>query len=127
MSISANNAVHDDLNDGIATSFPAGSVWEIRTGTSPGVTSAATGTLLASITFPSSPWAASSGNSKATQNTFSATAGAGGTAGYFRIKNAGDTKRIDGTCGTSGADLNLSTTTIASGNTVTITGYTFNT
>jgi hypothetical protein len=127
VTLQVNNAVHDDLNNGLDTSFPAGSILEIRTGTSPGVTAAATGTLLGSITLPTSPMAASAANAKAIQNLWSATAGAGGTAGYFRLKNAADTKRIDGTCGTSGADLNLSTTTIASGNTLTVTSYTFNT
>lgn len=60
--------------------------------------------------------------SKKFTETWSGTAVATGTAGYYRLKCAGDSggsstidERIDGACGTSGAQLNMSSTTITSG------------
>jgi hypothetical protein len=57
-------------------------------------------------------------------------ADAGGTASWFRIYSSADGSTvseanavIDGTCGTSGADLNLNTTTISSGGPVQITSW----
>lgn len=49
-----------------------------------------------------------------------------GTATWFRITTSGGTFVIDGSVGTSGADLNLNTTTISSGGTVSITGFAIN-
>jgi hypothetical protein len=60
--------------------------------------------------------------SKKGTETWSGTAGATGTAGWFRLQTQGDgggssttDERIDGACGTSGAQLNMSSTTITSG------------
>ena len=60
----------------------------------------------------------------------SATASASGTAAFFRILDgAGDTATgsqciIQGTCGTSNADMVLNTTSIISGATINITSHT---
>jgi hypothetical protein len=60
--------------------------------------------------------------SKKSTETWSGTAVASNTAGWFRLSAPGDTgalstteERIDGACGTSGAQLNMSSTTITSG------------
>jgi hypothetical protein len=45
-----------------------------------------------------------------------------GTASFWRILNSGATCLIQGTAGTSGADWNLSSTAITSGDNVSITG-----
>ena len=51
----------------------------------------------------------------------SGTASAGGTAASARIKDGGGTAIVNGlTVGTSGADINLNSTTISNGQTVTI-------
>lgn len=50
------------------------------------------------------------------------TAAASGTAAFFRILNSAATALIQGTVGTSGADFNLSSTAITSGDNVSITG-----
>ena len=48
-----------------------------------------------------------------------------GTAGYFRIRNLGNTiTYADGTCGTSGADMIFDNNSILTGGTVAITGFT---
>jgi hypothetical protein len=55
----------------------------------------------------------------------SGTAGAGGTAALARIKESGGTVVIQGlTVGTTGSDINLNSTAISSGQTVTITSGT---
>ena len=47
-----------------------------------------------------------------------------GTAAWFRIATSGGTAHIDGTVGTSGADLNLNTVTIVAGGPIAITSMT---
>ena len=56
-----------------------------------------------------------------TSDTFAAT---GGTAAWFRAyKSDGTTVVMDGSVGTSGADLNLNTTSIVTGATVSCTSF----
>jgi hypothetical protein len=50
------------------------------------------------------------------------TAAATGTATFFRVISSGATALFQGTVGVSGADFNLSSTTVTSGDNVTITG-----
>ena len=92
-----------------------------------------TGTLLvtcdlSSTAFGSATASGSAGTRvvTATANTISnGTAGNTGTAGYFALlKSDGTTVVAMGSVGTSGADLNLSTTSIVSGGTVEITAGT---
>lgn len=56
--------------------------------------------------------------------TSDSNANATGTATFFRITTSGGTAVLQGTVGTSGADLNLSTTSIAAGATVSVTAFT---
>jgi hypothetical protein len=100
---------------------------KIYTGSQPAVNGAITGTLLATLTFSSTAFAnatATGGVASATANTItSGTAGNTGTAGYFALVSSGSVVIATGTCGTSGADLNLNTTSVVSGNTVSITSF----
>lgn len=115
-----------------------GGVLEIRTGAPPGAGAADTGTLLASITLPTPAFGAASGGDPATANKNGtwedASADADGTAGHFRIKQSGDAgagaadateERIEGTVSVTGGggDLELDNTSIATGQTVTITTF----
>lgn len=68
--------------------------------------------------------------SKKSTETWSGTAIATGTAGWFRVRQAGDGGgssttdcRIDGACGTSGAQLNMSSLSISSGAVQTISSF----
>jgi hypothetical protein len=107
----------DLLDTGIDTAFDSG-VFEIRTGTQPAAaTDAATGTQLVSITLPADAFGAVSSGAMAKAGTWQGTAGASGTAGWCRLRNSGDTVRIDGAVG---AELTLDNTSISSGGTVTI-------
>jgi hypothetical protein len=102
------------------TQFPAGSTMEIRTGSQPAsANDAATGTVLATITLPASPWSAASGGVISKNGTWSATASATGTAGWARI--TGGSNVMDVSVGTSGADAIIDNASIVSGGTVTVT------
>lgn len=85
-------------------------------------------TLLATLTLSATgfanstdanPGATASNNSISDQN-----ASAGGTASFFRLVNNAGTCVLQGTVGTSGADLIVTTTTIVSGQPVHITSLT---
>lgn len=98
---------------------------QIRTGSPPSDCAAAdSGTLLVEFTLPSD-WMTDASNAvKQKSGTWEANAVASGIAGHYRIKNsAGTVCHIQGTVGTSGADLNLDNTNIASGQLVRINNY----
>jgi hypothetical protein len=88
-------------------------------------------TLLATFTFAAAasqgtpsggvlPLQFSAGSGTATNPIV--TAAGTGTAAFFRINNSSSTCLIQGTVGTSGADFNLSSVAITSGDNVSITG-----
>lgn len=106
-----------------------GGTLQVYSGTSPGLNAALTGTLLASMPLSATAFAtatASGGTVTATANAItSATAPASGTAGYCAIVKSGASTPPTaaqvvaiGTVGTSGANLNLTSTTITTGATV---------
>lgn len=109
---------------------PPGKI-RILTGAPPANLEAAeTGTLLAVLTFsnpafPASVAITSPRGAKATANTITAdtNADATGTAGYFRAVDGNGLAVLQGTCGTSDADMILNTTSIVAGATVSISSY----
>jgi hypothetical protein len=129
---------------GFAATFANG-VIEIRTGTQPAsADSAATGTLLGTVTLasgaftPGSPtngltFAAAANGAVSKSGTWSFVGIAAGTAGWFRLKGNGvdaggastTLPRLDGSVATSGADLNLSNIGIAIGAPTTIDSFTW--
>lgn len=120
LSPAARNAALDAIT-ALLNAGGAGTL-EIRSGAQPAdPATAATGTLLATLTLSATAFAAASSQSAALNAVTSATAAATGTAGWFRLKTNGGTGVVDGTVGTSGAELNLSSTSIVSGGTVSIT------
>jgi hypothetical protein len=130
---------------GFASAFANG-VIEVRTGSQPSSADApASGTLLGTVTLNSLPFTPGSPTNGLTFATaadgavgksgvWSFNGVAAGTAGWFRLKgNAVDDgttsttlPRLDGSIATSGADLNLSNTSIAVGAPNTIDSFTFN-
>jgi hypothetical protein len=126
-SIIAAKAANDAIT-ALLGSAPA--VLSIYTGSQPATTlTADSGTKLCTLTFSATAFAASTsatsdGLATATANaiTSDTNAAASGTAGYFRSKTAtGGTTIQQGNVSTSGADLNMNTTTITAGDTVAIT------
>lgn len=125
----ANNALFYDaavnaVTGNASTTLNSGFI-KIYTGAQPALNGAVTGTLLVTLTFGATAFGASS-SAVATANAITAgTAGNTGTAGYFALVKSDNTTVVaTGTCGTSGADLNLSTTSIVSGNNVSCSSFT---
>lgn len=129
---------------GFASTFANG-VIEIRTGTQPtSADSAASGTLLGVVTIASNPFtpgeptngltfAAAANGAVSKSGTWSFVGIAQGTAGWFRFKGNGvdndgastSLPRLDGSVGTSGANLNLSNINISVGAPATIDSFTW--
>lgn len=122
-----------DLDSGFKTAFNTTGVIKIYTGSPPGANAATTGTLLATLTLAATAFgAAASRVSTAGAIASDTSAAATGTAAYFRIKLSGDAdtataslKRLEGTVGTSGADMILNNTSIVIGGTVACTAMTY--
>jgi len=126
MTIKIGTSARNAAADGVTALLDSGTI-EIRTGSAPGSPgTAATGTLLATLTFATTAFgAASTGVATAGTITGDASADATGTAGYFRAESSGAVAIFDGTVGTSGADLNLNSVDIVTGGTVDITSMTY--
>lgn len=125
LSVAARNARLDAIETAVGTA----PILEIRTGSVPANCAAAnTGTVLATMTLPSDWMAAASSGSKAKSGTWQDTsADATGTAAHFRLfASDGTTCHIQGTvtATSGGGDMELDNTSIATGQTVTVTTFT---
>lgn len=103
----------------LATALGASATIEVRTSTKPATPeTAASGTLLATVTIAS--WtAASDGSGTVTgSNPAAVTVAATGTAAHFRAKASGGTAILDGTVGTTGTDMVLDSTSLVAGGTL---------
>jgi hypothetical protein len=130
LSTSVRNARLDTIESTIGTS----AILKIRSGAAPadcGTADSGTvlsGTVLATLSLPSDWMAAAASGSKAKSGTWQdASADATGTAAHFRIYDSGGTTcHIQGTVTATGGggDLTLDNTSIASGQSVTISSFT---
>ena len=127
MALQLSTTVRNAMLDAIETAISTAPTLEIRTGSAPATcATAASGTVLATMTLPSDWMAAASGGAKALAGTWSDTsADATGTAAHYRI-NQGATCHMQGTVTATGGggDLTLDNVSVASGQTVTITSFT---
>jgi len=116
------NYMLDQLYD---NKFPAGSLLQFRSGAPAGAENAAGGTLGAEVTTPATPFNAAASGSKTKNGTWSVAATAAITIGHFRLKNAGDTEREEGTVTATGGggDLTVDNTSLASAQVVTVNTY----
>lgn len=127
LSTSFANALLQHTGTSVADQLGAGTL-VIYSGTPPaGPNEALSGnTALATFTFAAAAsWASpSAGSITLDIPTATVTAAATGTAAFFRLLGSADTTtgRVQGTVGTSGADFNLSSTAITSGDNVSVTG-----
>lgn len=120
----ANDALIHDMLDAIDATFNSGTL-TIRTGSAPGAGSAATGTVLATLTLPADAFNAASSRQKTITASFQDTsADATGTAGHWRLVNSGGTRVLEGSVGVGSGELQLSTLSIIAGGTVTVTAFT---
>lgn len=123
-SVTVRNAQLDAFESAIGTS----AVLKIRSGSVPAsCADADSGTVLVTMNLPSDWMAAASSGSKAKSGTWEDTsADATGTAAHFRIyASDGTTCHMQGTVTATGGggDMTLDNTSIASGQTVTITSF----
>lgn len=129
MALQLSAAVRNARLDAIETAIGTSAVLKIRTGAAPAdVATADSGTVLVTMSLPSDWMAAASGGSKAKSGTWQdASADATGTAAHFRIyASDGTTAHLQGTVTATGGggDLELDNTSIAAGQSVTVTGFT---
>ena len=120
--VAAKNARLNILTTQIGTS----GLLAIYTGTQPTNpdTALSGNTLLASLALSSTFAPAASSGVLTANSITSATAGNTGTATWATLTTSGGTRIVDMSVGTSGADLNLSTTSIVSGATVAVSSLT---
>lgn len=110
------------LNAALETDSNSGKL-RIYTGAQPANADASIGgaTLLAELVMNATAFAGASSGSATAGAITSATAGATGTATWFRLwKSDGTTPILDGSVGVSGADLNLDSVAVVSGQTVAV-------
>ena len=101
---------------------------ELYTGGQPALDGSVTGTLLVTLTFSATAFAASTasgGTVTANANAIgSGTAGTSGTASYFALVKSDTTTVVaTGTVGTSGCDYNMNSTAISSSGNVSCTAF----
>lgn len=125
MTLDLNNAFANIVLDLYDTHFPAGAILELRTGGVAGAENPDTGTLLASITLPATPWAAAAAGSKAKQGVWSDVGLAAGSIAHYRLHNAADTRREEGTVTATGGggDATVDNVVVAVGQVVTVSSY----
>lgn len=129
MSLQFATDVRNGLLDAIESVIGTSAILKIRSGPPPADCGAAdSGTVLATLNLPSDWMAAAASGSKAKSGTWQdASADAAGTAGHFRIYDSGgSTCKMQGTVTATGGggDLTLDNAMLASGQNVTITGFT---
>lgn len=108
----------------ITTAVGGSALLRIYSGTRPATGGTAT-TLLAELTCNATfAPAASGGVLTLNAITQDSSADATGTASWFRILTSAAVAQIDGNVGTSGSDLNLTTTSIVATQPVSITSFT---
>ena len=113
------NAVNALINSGTV---------EIRTGAPASVDSAPTGTVLATFTLGNPAFGTASAGSSSANLPSDATASASGTAAHYVVKDSRGNVERNGTAGTSGTpvpDMILNNTTFTTGDTVSITSWSF--
>jgi hypothetical protein len=120
----SNNPLWYDAAVNAITALLNSGTLKIYTGSQPAEDGSITGTLLATLTFGATAFGASSGGTATANAITSGTAGNTGTAGYFALEESGGTVVATGTVGTSGCDLNLNSTSISSGASVSCSSFT---
>jgi hypothetical protein len=130
MTVQLSTSVRNARLDAIETTTGTSAILKIRTGAQPANCGTAdAGTVLATLNLPSDYMAAASGGAKSMSGTWQDTsADATGTAAHWRLyASDGTTCTAQGTVTATGGggDLTLDNVSIASGQQVTISSWTF--
>lgn len=124
MTLSYRLATRNAMLDVITSEIGTSGLLRIYSGTPPAsaADSLVGNTLLAELALSSSfAGAASAGVLTANSITSDSSADATGTATFFRLTKSDGTAIVQGSVGTSGADLNLTSTSITAGGGVSVT------
>ena len=125
LSTTARNALANAARHRDQRQWQAPGTIKIYTGSQPATPqTAASGTLLATITLPNPPFGSAATGVITANAITQVNAGASGTAAWARIADADGNAMLDVDVGTSGATINLNTTSIVSGGPVAITSAT---
>jgi hypothetical protein len=134
ISTTARNAACDAIVDLIDAGSGAGTleIWEAVAGTNPPATPITSISdddtnykKLADLTFSDPAFgAASSGTATASSITQDSSVNKSGTAEFWRAKDSNGVCYLQGSCGTSGADLNFNTVTFVAGGVCQVTSFT---
>lgn len=129
MTIQFSTSVRNALLDSFETTIGTSAILKIRTGAQPATCATAdSGTVLATLSLPSDWMAAATDGSKAITGTWSdSSADETGTAGHFRLyASDGTTCHMQGsiTVTGGGGDMTLVNTSIAQGQSITISTFT---
>lgn len=123
MALAYSTTVRNGMLDQITSAIGASGLLRIYDGTRPASGGAAT-TLLAELALSATAApAASSGVLTFSSITQDSSANATGTATWFRLVTSGGTFVVDGSIGTSGSDLNMTTTAIVATQPVQVTSF----
>lgn len=121
LSVARRNAAVDATVD--ALDGASAGLLKVYSGTrpaNPDTAPTASEVVLADFTLPNPAFGAAASGSAALNSVTSVSASATGTATWFRATNSAGTAVFDGNVGTSGSDLNLNSTSISTGVTVSI-------
>ncbi len=124
MTLAFSTAARNGMLDAITTAIGSSGFIDIYNGARPASGGTATTKLAHLALSATSAPAASGGVLTLNAITNDASADATGTATWFRLTTSGGTFVIDGDVSTSGADLNLNTTSIVVGGPVAISSFT---
>ena len=126
MTVQLSIAVRNAGLDAVESTAGATAELTIWSGAQPAdCATANSGTELVTMTLPADWMAAASGGTKAKTGTWSGTAIGTDTAAHFRIYDStGTTCHLQGSVGLGSGDLDLDNTSIATGQTVTISTFT---
>lgn len=126
MTLQFSVSVRNSRLDAVETVVGVSAILKIRSGSVPASCAAAdSGTVLATLPLPADWMGAAASGSKSMSGTWQdPVADASGTAAHFRIYDSGGTVcGIQGTCGTSAADMILDSVTFTAGQLFTITSF----
>lgn len=115
------NAQLDEITLEVDAGAAAGTL-TLYDGTRPATGGAVT-TEVATLTFSDPAFPAAGSGTVAASAITSDTNATGGTATWFRVADSDGNFVMDGDVGTSGSDLNLNTTVIAAGSTVSVSQF----
>lgn len=120
MALGYSSTIRNARQAAITTAAGGSALLSIYNGTRPATGGTAT-TLLAQLTCNATFAPPPSGGVLTLNSITNNNAVASGTASWFRVTSSGATFCFDGDVGTSGSDLNLTTTAIVSGQPVSVT------